>query len=303
MTLPVAAIFAIGVWLQYGLVSKGLWPQLACFIVSVYLLIELSNHNALLRVRSRMVSSSFLALSCTGCFLFDSMTGAIVQLCTIISLMFLFQTYQDQQAAGRTFYAFLPVGVASLVFVQTLWFVPLLWVLMGTQLQSLSWRSWLASVIGLTTPYWFALLWLMMPFNIPEGGSIDLAPFAEHFAQLVSFQPISLQSLSIGMIAVFVFTLVLAAIGTMHFWQYSFEDKIRIRLLYGFFITMTTFTLVFVMVQPQHYGVLMRIGFVCASPLIAHVLTFTNSRLSNIFFFVAISLVLVLTTYNLWMAS
>jgi len=299
-TLPVAALFAIGVWLYAGLVTQHLWPQLACFIASIYLLVELTNQNALLRVRSRMVSSTFIVLSCTASFLFPSMTGAMVQMLIIGSLMFLFQTYQDPLAMGRTFYAFLGIGLASLAFVQTLWYVPLLWVLMATQLQSLNWRSWLASVIGLTTPYWFALLWLLTPFSIPEEGSIDLTPLAEHFSLFVpqfSTFAFHLSPLTTHLYPL-LFTIVLAGVGMFHFWQYSFEDKIRIRLLYGFFTSMTIYTLVLILMQPQHADVLMRILFVCASPIIAHVMTFTSSRLSNILFFVAIAIAIALTVIS-----
>jgi len=99
---------------------------------------------------------------------------------------------------------------------------------------------------------------------------------------------------------VLAFTIVLSGIAVLHFWQRSFEDKIRIRLLYGFFTTMTAVTLGMVFVQPQHFDVLMRIAFVCASPLIAHLLTFTSSRLSNIMFFVTVALALGIITYNLY---
>lgn len=293
MTLPVAVLFGLVVWLLAGLVTWNLWPQLACFVASVYLLVELSNQNALLRIRSRMVSSTFVVLSCTACFLFPSFTGGLVQLCFIAALLFLFQTYQDPKAVGRTFYAFLSVGLASMASVTTLYYVPLLWILMATQLQSLSGRTWTASVIGLLTPYWFALLWLVY--------IQDFTPLAHHFSLLLPSLHPSPFALPLGHILTYVFTLVLAAVGMVHFWHFSYEDKVRIRLLYGFFSTMTIVTLLLVLVQAQHFDVLMRIGIICASPLVAHVFTFSSSRLSNILFFVALALSVALTALNLWM--
>ena len=44
---------------------------------------------------------------------------------------------------------------------------------------------------------------------------------------------------------------------------------------------------------------LMPICLVCASPLIAHLLTFTSSRFSNILFFVILAITLGLTVFNL----
>ena len=178
--------------------------------------------------------------------------------------------------------------MASLTFVQALFYVPLLWLLMATQLQSLSLRTWAASLIAILTPYWFALLWLVY--------IQDFTPLTDHLSELLSFQPPqgAYVNPSPGTI------LALAIAGTIHFFQRSFEDKIRIRMFYGFFIVMTTVTLLFILAQPQHLHELMPILILCASPLIAHVLTFTSSRLSNILFFVVLTLAAAITVVNLF---
>lgn len=301
LTLPVSALFGVVVWLLAGLVQRQLWPQIACFVATVYVLVELTNQNALLRVRSRMVSSTFIVLSCAASFLLPQMTGGIVQLCFVVAFLLLFQTYQTSHCVGRTFYAFTAIGLASMAFVHVLWYVPVLWVLMATQLQSLNWRTWCSSLIGLAMPYWFTFLWFLLPFNLSNEWTTDLSPLAEHFAQFADFSRLSLATLfqTPSTILVLALTLVLAAVGIVHFWQYSFEDKIRIRLLYGFFTTMTVVTVVFILAQPQHFDVLMRLLTLCACPLIAHVMTFTSSRLSNILFFVALALALSITVFNL----
>ena len=227
LTLPLAAVFAIVVCLYGGLVTQRLWPQFACFAVSVYLFIELTNQNALLRVRSRMVSSTFIMLSCTASFLFPSMTGALVQMFLIGSLLFLFQTYQDPLAVGHTFYAFVGIGLASLAFVQTLWYVPLLWVLMATQLQVYGWRVLTASLLGLLTPAWLIMSWLIF-----KG---DLSMATEWIDELTTFSlPFVENGLNLLQIAVLVFVAVSGIVGIIHFWYKSFEDKTRVRLLYGF---------------------------------------------------------------------
>lgn len=301
LTLPVAALFSVVVWLLVGLVRLQLWPQLACFIATIYMVVEMTNQNALLRIRSRMVSSTFIVLSCASCFLFPQMTGGVAQLCMVAAFLMLFQTYQTSRCMGRIFYAFAAIGMGSLAFVQMLWYVPVLWLLMATQLQSMNWRTWLASMLGLAMPYWFALVWFLLPFNLSADWTADLSPLADHFALLadISRPSIPTPPYLLGSILALVLTLVLGAIGITHFWQYSFEDKIRIRLLYGFFTAMTAFTVFLILVQPQHFDVLMRLLTLCACPLIAHVLTFTSSRLSNILFFVALGLALALTVFNL----
>ena len=293
LLLPLAAVITLGVWLLSGLVEHAWWGQLVCFVVTTYLLVELSNSNALLRVRSRMVSSTFLALSCASCPLLGSLPGGIVQLCTAAATIILFRTYQDKEAPGWNFYAFLCIGLSSLVFVQTLYFVPLVWLLMASHLQSLSWRSWIASLIGLLTPYWFAMLYFLY--------IQDFTPVVAHFSQLTQlpFPGSSLYNIHFSLISFYVLVLVLAITSAVHFWYRSFEDKIRIRQLFGYFIAMSFFVLLMLALQPQHSDMLMRMLLVFVSPLIAHFFTTTSSKLTNVFFIVTLVLVSLLTVFYL----
>ncbi len=171
------------------------------------------------------------------------------------------------------------------------------WLLTATQLHALSWRSWLASLIGLLTPYWLVFFWLLSPFGMTEGGGIDLTPLADHFTRIADLQP-SAMRLTLPHVLSIAATVLLATAGALHFWQYSYEDKIRIRLLYGFFSVMTAASLLMTVLMPSLYDVLMPIAFVTASPLAAHVMTFTSSRLSNILFLLAIVLLMAIAVVN-----
>ena len=296
LTLPVVMAGGALVWGLSLLFRGGAWPQLVCFAVSCYLMVELSNANALLRVRSRMVTATFIALSCAASPLFASFTGTFVQLCFIIAMLLLFLTYQRPDSVGRIYYAFLFVGLSSMAFVQVLYFVPLLWLLMATQLQSISIKGLSATLLGLITPYWIASVWCLF--------ERDFTPMTEHFAKLAQLAvPYRDMTINIGLLAVVVLTVVLSITGIVHFWLHSFEDKIRIRLLYGFFTSMLLFGTLLLCLQPQHYEVLIPLLTVFASPLIAHFLTFTQSRLTNIVFIVVGVLTLALIVLNLWRPS
>lgn len=296
LTLPVVVAGGALVWGLSLLFRGGAWPQLVCFAVSCYLMVELSNANALLRVRSRMVTATFIALSCAASPLFASFTGTFVQLCFIIAMLLLFLTYQRPDSVGRIYYAFLFVGLSSMAFVQVLYFVPLLWLLMATQLQSFSIKGLSATLLGLITPYWIASVWCLF--------ERDFTPMTEHFAKLAQLAvPYRDMTINIGLLAVVVLTIVLSITGIVHFWLHSFEDKIRIRLLYGFFTSMLLFGTLLLCLQPQHYEVLIPLLTVFASPLIAHFLTFTQSRLTNIVFIVVSVLTLALIVLNLWRPS
>ncbi len=306
-TLPMVVVYAIGVWIASGLlipaipittaeVMKGAWVQFACFLISAYLMVELNNSNALIRIYSRTVSCSFIVLLCAGCFLFGSLGGSIVQLCVVASYIAGFHSYQNKQAVGWIFYAFLCVGLASTVFIQILYYVPLLWAMMFFRLTSLSWRTFFASIIGLLLPYWFAV-----PLLVYQGGTGMLL---RHFAAIADFQlPFDYQQVTVNELLLFVFVVALGITGTIHYWRQKSADGIRIRLLFGCFIQAWMLTTVFIVLQPQHYDMLIRILIINVSPLIAHFLSLTYTRYTNIAFYVICTVALLLTILNLWMPS
>ena len=292
LVLPVMTAYGLATWFAAGLLTHHWWPQLVCFAISVYMMVEMNNAFSLLRVRSRMTSSTFIALTCTVSFLFGSLSGALVQLFTIASLLFLLSTYQSAQSLGRIFYAFLLQGLVSLLWPHILLLVPLQWLLMVTQLQSLSWRGLLASLIGLLTPYWFISVWFIY--------QRDFTPLADHFRSLATITPLpeAYSTISVGHILAFALTAGLTLTGIVHFWRNSIDEKIRTRLLYGLFTCMSAVCLILTALQPQHFDPLMRIAVIFASPLVAHFLTLTSSRITNIAFFVIIVLTLAVTIFN-----
>ena len=259
-------------------------------------MVELANNNALLRVRSRMVTSTFIILSCAASPLFSSLRGAITQVCVIASIRFFFQTYRQQESVGHIYFGFLFFALASLAFPQVLYLVPFLMILMATQLQSFSIRGFFASLFGLITPYWLLLPWFIY--------QQDFSPLSNHLSQLGLFAtPYQDIHPTVGLIVFFTLMVILSITGIIHFWLRSYEDKIRNRLLYGFFTSMLLLCIFFVLVQPQHAEVLIRLIIVFASPLIAHFFTHTDSRITNIVFIVATLMLAALIIFNLWMPS
>ena len=307
-TLPAVMVYAIAVWLAGGLliptlpidftdVWQGGWVQFVCFWASAFLISVLNNSNALIRIYSRTVSCSFIVLMCAGNFLFSSVSGAVVQLCVVAAYLALFHTYQDRTSVGWTYYAFLGVGLACCILPQIVFFVPVLWLLMFFQLSSLSWRTFFASILGLLTPYWF-----VFPFLLYKG---DATAVATYIATLTDFQqPFShAASLSVNELSFFAFVVALGITGTIHYQRKKSGDNIRIRLFYDCFILMWVVAAIFLLLQPQHYDALIRLMVINVSPLIAHFLALTNTRITNIAFHAICVVALLLTIFNLWMPS
>lgn len=165
MTLPAVALYGVAVWLADGLYHMQWWIQFACFVLSTYLMIELNNSNALIRIYSRMVSCSFIAIASMCCFMFDAMNEAIAATFITAAYLPLFHCYQDKTATGKTFYGFMMIGLSSMFYVHTLILIPAMWIMMIFYIQSMSRRTFLASVIGVVTPYWFATLYYIYSDN------------------------------------------------------------------------------------------------------------------------------------------
>ena len=97
----------------------------------------------------------------------------------------------------------------------------------------------------------------------------------------------------------FIFLMIIAALGSVHFLMFSYQDKIRTRMIYEMFITLSVCCLLLMLVFPALFNGFMALAIVVTAPLIGHFLALTHSRLSNIIFFVIIAAALLLTIYNL----
>ena len=296
--LPVTAVYATAAWLAGGLISSDSYIEFAVFAVSAYLMAELNNRHALIRMYSRMVSCSFLVLATLAASAAGGTSWAagtadvwIVQLCFIVAYLFLFSSYQDKRAQGKMFYAFMAIGVASTLFVQALFFVPLLWVLTATNLMAFSSRNLWASIIGLTVPYWFYGGYCALTGNIGY--------LTAHFAPDAWLKPLFItDGADAATIATTAFIATVTVIGAVHFIRNSYKDKIRTRMLYEMPITVTAFCLAFMLLQPGHLPMLMGILIIHSSILAGHFFALTSTRLTNITFCVLTTAAVALTVVN-----
>jgi hypothetical protein len=296
ISMPVAAAYGLGVWLVAGLVLHHWWIQFVCFVVSTFIMVELNNSNALIRIYSRMVSAAFIFLSCTACFLFSSLPGSIFQLCMIASLYTLFRCYQDKTATGWTFYTFLLLGLASLAEAHAFYFVPVYWVIMFLTIYSLSWRNFSASILGLLLPYGVYVTGILF------SNDGDFTPLIDHLEPLICYiLPYDYTSLPLSMILTYVLLIAVTITGIVHYMRTSFRDNIRIRQLFYTLMVLNVFSAVLVAFQPQHAQVMLRTMIITVSPLIGHFISLTSTRITNIAFFVIIAITVLITGFNLWM--
>ena len=291
-TLFVTVVYAAVMALLFGAAGNGLWGHFICILIATYLMVIINDSNALIKIYSRLPSSIFLVLAVMLMCRFQSLEASIAQIIFAAHLLILFKTYQNKRSMGTVCTAFMLIGAISTVFIQVLFFVPILWILLGLCMQAGSAKNYAASLIGLIVPYW---LWGAYGFCTGNYEYI-----LEHIASIAILQPVGEGILEPHLLLNLVFVTVTGIFGTFHFIRCSYYDSIKTRMMFYSLITLFLMTVAFIVLQPQHSPYLMRILTVVAAPIIAHHFTFTKSRLTNTYFIVSIIIAILLTAYNAW---
>jgi hypothetical protein len=165
-------------------------------------------------------------------------------------------------------------------------------------ISNLSLRTFIASLFGLLTPYWFGIAAVLLFY---KG---DLTPFTSHFLPLteVTFFT-AYSSIPLSHYMTYAFLVILTITGIIHFLRTSYNDKIRTRQLYYNIMFLDIVVLVLLPLFPQQYDLLFRPAIILTSPLIGHFVALTRTRITNIAFYIILITALLLTAFNLWTSS
>ncbi len=294
-TLPTAAILTVVLWVVAGMGSVETLEGLAVVGVMTYLMVELNNRNALLRVRSRMVGTMFLALS-AGCPLFYAWsTDYIPALSLLVAYFPLFMSYQKPQDAADIFHAALALGVGSLFYPPLLLLGVAFLVGVAVQLRALSGKTFMALLFGLTLPYYFVAAWGVWENKL----ATVFLPYIEAF----DFAAPDYAAVPLPLLLSGGFVVVLSFIAVVHLFRTAFNDKIRTRMFFYIIVIAEVVLALSLLLQPQKAGILLRLLFVNSAPLIAHHLTLGRGRGLNIYFLVCLLLLSALIVFNLFVSG
>ena len=165
-------------------------------------------------------------------------------------------------------------------------------------LSSLSLRTFLASLLGLLTPYW---CWAAIVLFFYQD---NFTPFLSHFYPFADVAFLDgYASLSISHYLTYAFLIILTVIGIVHYLRTSFNDKIRTRQFYYSIMFFDVVVLTLLPLFPLQNDLLLRPAIILTSPLIGHFIALTNTKVTNIAFILILIAALVLTGFNLWIAS
>ena len=306
LALPLTLLYAMAAWAGRLVDNPHLWPSLILFCVATYLVIELNNRNALMRQYSRMMSCSYIAMMTMCGWLLADVRVMTFQVCVIAAFTLIFMSYQRRDDMGHCFWAYLFIGLAAFLWPPVLMLVPVFWIGESSYLMSFSLRAFLASIIGVVTPFWIAL-----PVVFYTGEYEMATDFLRAFVPGEAFismadTPLALLALSSDLKPCTLLSVLLVVlmmlIGIVHFFRQSYRDKIHVRMLYQFF-TLSAIVLLAALCAilflpfddtPAASYILSAIIF-CASPFVAHYVTFTSSRLSGVTTITLILAIIALT--------
>lgn len=264
---------------------------LVCAIIG-YFLIELNNQFSIIRMRASMQTAIYFLLVtvCPGMHLLY--IGDIVALGSLISIYFLFKSYQQAQAAGYLFYSFFFIGAGSILFPQ-LTILSVLWLLESYRFRSLTPRSFCGALLGWTLPYWM-LFGHAFFYN-------EMELFYRPFNQLLTFGEVfHLPILQPWELAILGYLLVMFIVSAVHCVAAGFEDKIRTRAYLQFLIDLTLFLFLLIALQPIYCSALLPLLIISSSILIGHFFVLTNSKSSNVFFIISLVGLILLFAFNIW---
>lgn len=256
--------------MQEGYGALG-WGFL-CAALAVYMMVELNNKNLLLRVSSRMLGSMLGILLTVAVAYHVFQPGSVVMLLVLLSFFPLFASYQRPEPAF-SFRSFLLLSLASLFFPKLVWFVPLFWQ-MQWLFRTLSFRSFLASLMAVFTVYWLFAGFAALIGRFPL--------FLEHVRAMVSFHPGDYLGLDYRKVVTFFFLVLLFVVGSIDNYAHRYLDRVRTRIIYDAICLMGAVVIVLICVQPQYADVLMPLLLMCTAMVFGHFFTLTHTRFSHI---------------------
>jgi len=240
--------------------------------LAIYLTSELNNTFALLRISSRMIGSVLALLLPMAVSLHPLQPAHAVLLLAVIVFFPLLASYQRPYIPSLSFLTFLLLGCSALFVPQFLLLMPLFW-MAQLLLRSFSFRGWVASLLGIWLPGWFAFSYCYLT-DQPEV-------FLERCSQVVMLAPPSYEALTLHHWLVVGFAFLLYVVAVIDFGLNSGRDKTRIRNSYMVVTLLGGAGFAGLMIQPQLFNELLPLCLVPTAILGGHYIALSYGRLQN----------------------
>ena len=296
-TLAVAYIFAFVLWIAHLLLAFGSegatrmlvfqddggilpFPPLASLAaglgvaaVATYVMAELNNAYVMLRINSRMLSSTLLVLMASMVSYHALQPAHLIVCCSVLAYFPLFSSYQRPESTVWPFLVALSVSVASLVFARLLWLLPVVWI-SQVMLRSFSFRGWVASLFGVLMPYW---IWAGTAYCTDQLDFLE-----RHACSLLQVQHPDYSQLSLLQALPMLLAFLLFLIGMVDNLLTQHLDKTRIRCHYSCVVLTGLVAYAWMALQPQDCNYIYPVALTSTAMLGGHFLALSVGRVQNI---------------------
>ncbi len=288
-TLFVALALGVVLWLtdrrMDGQALLGMLPA----ALAIYLTSELNNTFALLRISSRMIGSVLALLLPMAVTLHPLQPAHAVLVFAVIVLFPLFASYQRPFITLFSFLTFLLLGCAALFVPQFLLLTPVFWVAQ-LLLRSFSLRGWVASLLGVLLPGWFAFTY----YYLTDQTEV----FVERCNQVVTLAPSSYEALTLHHWLVAGFAFLLFLVGMIDVNLNSGKDKTRVRNSYMVVTLFGGAGFIGLTIQPQMFNELLPLCLVPTAIVGGHFIALSYGRIQNWLTFLFFVAALAISIYN-----
>lgn len=297
VTMPVCVVLATLLWWwpQRAFALENLLGWVLC-AVTTYICMETNTTQHIVRIRTRMMSCTWLVLASCMVFMHTWGAPAISAACLTMSYYLLFRCYQLYDSTAWIYHSFLFLGLGSMFSPVMLFMGLMYYIYLICFLRSLTWRGFWAGVLGMATPYWCLAIWYAVTGRTEEIQDFLTSPMA--------WEPVSWQGLAgmpTGNMVTVGIVFLLSLTGLIHYMRTRYNDKIHVRMILYIYSMQTILLMIYLLLQPGRYETVMALLVASSSPLIAHYFSLTGSWFSNMFFMLSLLLCGTIAYFNLWM--
>ncbi len=280
LTLTTAIISSVVIWVVCYLVRPvaNLEETIGAYVLYAligYLLIVLNKSFSIIRLRASFQTVIFLILTSIYSAIHTLYVGNIMATCCLISIFFLFSSFQKDWSAGILFHAFIFWGLGCVLVPKIVWLVPFMWYSCYV-FRSLNFRSFVASIFGWSIP--------IGGFAVYDYLNNQGIGFIDKIVEVTKIEGISLENLQLPIVVMLLFLFIIFVVSATHSILYSMDEKVQTRSYLQHLIVAVSilFLVAFSCLSiTLHLMPLILIGI---GLLYGHFSTLTNSKWSNIFF-------------------
>lgn len=211
--------------------------------------------------------------------------------CLILALYQLFSSYHDPNSVRNAYNATLLIGIGSLLWVYILWFLPLFWLGMYN-FRCFTFRTFFASLIGISTVYWFVLGWCVYAH--------DFTPFTLSFTNLFKIRFLTMVGIDMIDWIQIILIALLALIASLNILTHEYDDNLRTRQFLAFLIMLLIWSFGQFFLYEQSSEEFLAIGCLPAAILTAHFFTVKRGKYIFGLFHISLLSFLILLIVRLW---